>query len=51
MLEADDDFTPYVFDDTYLNMESTMPRDGDRPDFAKVTNRLMEKDGMPIIRA
>ena len=38
--EADDDFTPDVFDDTYLNMELAIPRDGDGPEFAKVTKRL-----------
>ena len=27
-----------------------LPRDGDRPDFAKVTKHLREKDGLPIAR-
>ena len=35
--EADADFAPYVFDDTYLNMELAIPIDGDRTYFAKVT--------------
>ena len=34
--EANADFTPDVFDDTYLNMELEIPRYGDGPDFAKV---------------
>ena len=49
MTEADADFTPYVFDDTYLNMWLAIPRYGDGPDFAKVTNRLRDKDGIPIV--
>ena len=49
--EADDEFTPDVFDDTYLNMELAVPRDGDGPEFAKVTRRLRDKDGLPIGRA
>ncbi len=32
--EADKDFTPDVFDDTYLNMELAIPRDSDGPEFA-----------------
>ena len=50
MLEADDDFTPDVFDDTYLNMELVIPRNGYEPDFAKVTKRLSDKDGLIICR-
>jgi hypothetical protein len=38
--EADDTFTPDVFDDTYLNMELAIPRDEDGPEFARVTKRL-----------
>jgi hypothetical protein len=34
--EADKDFTPNVFDDTYLNMELAIPRDSDGPEFARV---------------
>ena len=43
--EADKDFTPDVFDDTYLNMELAIPRDGDGPEYARVTKRLKDKDG------
>jgi hypothetical protein len=32
--EADKDFTPDVFDNTYLNMELAIPRDSDGPKFA-----------------
>ena len=49
--EADEGFTPDVFDDTYLNMELAVPRDGDGPEFAKVTRRLRDKDGLPIGKA
>jgi hypothetical protein len=51
ILEADKDFTPDVFDDTYLNMELAIPRDSDGPKFARVTKRLKDKDGLPIGRA
>jgi hypothetical protein len=47
----DDEFIPYVFDDTYDNMELTIPRDEDGPEFAKVTKRSRDKDGLPIGKA
>ena len=43
-----DDFTPDVLQDTYLNMELALPRDGEGPEFARVTKRLRDKDGLPI---
>ena len=46
--EEDDNFTPDVFDDTYLRMEIALPRGGgDQEDvqFAKVTKRLRDKEG------
>jgi hypothetical protein len=43
-----DNFTPDVLDDTYLGMELALPRDGEGPEFAKVTKRLRDKDGLPI---
>ena len=49
--EADADFTPDVFGGTYLNMELEISRDGDRPNFDKVTKRLRDKDRLPIKRA
>ena len=46
--EADDDHTPEVFDDTYVNMEISLPRDWEGPQFAKVTKRLRDVNGLPI---
>ena len=46
--EQDDNFTPDVFDDTYLHMEIALPRGGgDQEDtqFAKVVKRLRDKEG------
>ena len=51
MPEANANFTPDVFDDTYLNLELVIPRYGDGPDFAKLTNCLRGKDGLPIGRS
>ena len=46
--EADALFTPDVFDDTYVNMELALPRSGGEVEFARVTKRLRDKDGLPI---
>jgi hypothetical protein len=49
--DADDSFTPDVFDDTYLNMEIALPCGAGGQDdvqFARVTKRLRDKDGRPI---
>ena len=46
--EADDTFTPEVFDDTYLNMEVALPRSEPGPEFARVTKRLKDAEGRPI---
>ena len=43
-----DDFTPEVLDDTYLNMELALPRDDEGPEFAKMTKRLRDANGIPI---
>ena len=43
-----DDYTPDVLHDTYLGMELALPRDGEGPEFARVTKRLRDKDGLPI---
>ena len=51
MPEADNNFTPDAFDDTHLNTELAIPRDVDRSEFAKVTKRLRDKDGLTIGRA
>ena len=46
--EADEEFTPEVLDDTYMNMEVTVPRQDDGPSFARVTKRLRDANGLPI---
>jgi hypothetical protein len=46
--EADQDFTPDAFDDTYLNMELALPREGGEVQLARVVKRLRDKDGLPI---
>jgi hypothetical protein len=46
--EADQSFTPDVYDDTYLNMELALPRDGGEVQYARVVKRLRDKDGLPI---
>ena len=49
--ESDANIIPDVFDNTYLNMELVIPRDGERPDFDKVAKRLRNKDWLPIFRS
>lgn len=46
--EADQSFTPDAYDDTYLNMELALPRDGGEVQYARVVKRLRDKDGLPI---
>ena len=47
--EADEEFTPDTYDDQYLNMELAVPRgDNPNPQYAKVTKRLRDADGIPI---
>jgi Reverse transcriptase (RNA-dependent DNA polymerase) len=46
--EADAEFTPDIYDDTYVNMELALPRSGGEVEFARVTKRLRDKDGLPI---
>jgi hypothetical protein len=43
-----DDYTPEVLEDTYINMEVALPRDDEGPQFAKVTKRLRDANGLPI---
>ena len=43
-----DEYTPDVLEDTYLNMEIALPRDGDSSQFARVTKRLRDANGIPI---
>ena len=47
ILEADDVFTPEIMDDTYMNMEVVLPRDTEGPEFARVTKRLKDANGLP----
>ena len=47
--EANEEFTPDTYDDRYLNMELAVPRgDNPNPQYAKVTKRPRETDGIPI---
>ena len=43
-----DEATPDILNDTYLGMELALPRDGEGPEYARVTKRLRDKDGLPI---
>ena len=43
-----DDHTPEVLDDTYVNMEIALPREEGGPQYAKVTKRLRDANGIPI---
>jgi hypothetical protein len=46
--EADQEFTPDTFDETYLNMELALPREGGEVQFGRVVKRMRDKDGLPI---
>ena len=47
--EADQQFTPDVFDNRYLNMELALPHgEEETPQYAKVTKRLRDANGIPI---
>ena len=37
-----------MYDDTYLLMELALPKNGDQPQFARVTKRLKDANGLPI---
>ena len=43
-----DEYTPEVLEDTYLKMEVALPRDDTGPEFARVTTRLRDANGIPI---
>ena len=47
-IPEEENYTPEVADDTYLNMEVALPRDDEGPTFAKVTKRLRDANGIPI---
>ncbi|MEO6564809.1 MAG: hypothetical protein ABIO63_02135, partial [Casimicrobiaceae bacterium] len=46
--EADEEYTPEILDDTYLNMEVAMPRSDAGTTFARVTKRMKDAEGRPI---
>ncbi len=45
--EADDSFDPDSYD-SYLGMEIALDRDGQEPQFARVSKRLKDNSGAPI---
>ena len=45
-----DCFTPDTIEDTYVNMEIVLPRDGEVPEFSKVTKCMWDLNGIPIVR-
>jgi hypothetical protein len=49
--EADEEPSPEISDVHLLNVELALPRDGERPEFARVTKRLRDEDGKPVGRA
>ena len=49
-IPEEDNFTPEVLEDTYVDMEIEIPRDGEGPDFAKVIKRLRDSNVIPIVR-
>jgi hypothetical protein len=49
--DADEEPSPEISDVHLLNMELALPRDGEGPEFARVTKRLGDDDGNPIGRA
>ena len=46
--ESNEDYTEETLDDTYLNIEIALPRDSEGPEYAKVTKRLQDDNGIPI---
>ena len=46
--EADELFSPDVYDDTYLHMELALPRAGGEVEFGRVVKRMSDKNGLPI---
>ena len=50
--EADDDFSPDVYDDTYISMDLALPKRGEpEPQFDWVTKRLCNANGLLIGKA
>ena len=50
MTVADTNLTPYLFGDTYFKMELAISKNGDGPEFSKVTKCLRCKDSITIGR-
>jgi hypothetical protein len=46
--EADEDFTPDTFNDTYLDKEISLASGANEVQFGRVTKRLRDADGRPI---
>ena len=46
--EADESFSPDIYDDTYLNMELALPRSGGEVEFGRVVKRMRDENGLPI---
>ena len=40
-------FTPEIMGNNYMNMKDALPRDTEGPDFAPVTKRLKDANGLP----
>jgi hypothetical protein len=49
--DADEEPSPEVSDILLLNMELALPREGEGPEFARVTKRLRDDDGNSVGRA
>ena len=43
-----DEYTPDVLEDTYLNMQVALPKDGDSSQFSRLSERLRDTNGFPI---
>ena len=46
--DTKEEYTTETGDDTYLRMEVALPRYEDGPQFAKVTKRIRDTNGLPI---
>ena len=42
-------FTPEIMDDTYMNIEVALSRDTEGPEFSRVTKRVKDANGLPIV--
>ena len=46
--ESNEDYTEETLNDTYLNIEVALARDSEGPEYAKVTKRSQDANGIPI---